>query len=209
MGKFCFSMAGMPPSAFGFRNCKPLGRDEKKAMNDKESIEKQRLRERREEFFHFEEPNDRAEGGVSAAGVGSVGWIPEADRFNTDSAYMEKLEQARRREAEEKFYDARRDASVVREEARWEKMESQEQHQMAIDENCKESRSRKNAGSIPYDVLTLRYHDTDEGNALLEADAHARERQQQRSHLMYDNSNRSGFNPLTGDVNPYGHMSRH
>merc|ERR1712139_264334 len=124
MGNHRSSMA----SEFGFRNCKPLGRDEKKAMNDKESIEKQRLRERREEFFHFEEPNDRAEGGVSAAGVGSVGWIPEADRFNTDSAHMEKQEQAGRRE-----------------EQRWEKMESQEAHQMAIDESCKESRSRKNA----------------------------------------------------------------
>merc|ERR1712072_417806 len=94
---------GTMSSAFGFRNCKPLGRDEKKAMNDKESIEKQRLRERREEFFHFEEPN---------AGVGSVGWIPEADRFNTDSAHMEKQEQAGRREDEERFWDARRDANV-------------------------------------------------------------------------------------------------
>merc|ERR1712093_144892 len=195
-------------SAFGFRNVKPLGRDEKKAMNDKESIEKQRLRERREEFFHFEEPNARAAGGVSAAGVGSVGWIPEADRFNTDSAHMEKQEQAGRREDEERFWDARRDANVRREEQRWEKMESQEAHQMAIDESCKESRSRKNAGSIPYDVLTLRYHDTDDGNALLQADAHARERAAARSHTMYDNSNRTGYNPVTGAVNPYGHMGR-
>merc|ERR1719247_369541 len=81
------------PSASGFRNCVPVGRDERKAANDKESIEKQRLRDRREEFFHFEEPVPRAEGGVSASVPNSVGWIPESDRFNTDSAYMLKKQQ--------------------------------------------------------------------------------------------------------------------
>merc|ERR1712196_85726 len=122
MGKF--TMSG--PSAFGFRNCKPLGRDEKKAMNDKESIEKQRLRERREEYFHFEEPIPRNQGGVSASAPGTVGWTAEADRFNTDSAYMEKMEQKKRREEEEHFWDARRDANVRREEERWGKMEAAE-----------------------------------------------------------------------------------
>merc|ERR1711977_799559 len=104
------SMAAIPPSAFGFRNCRPLGRDEKKAMNDKESIEKQRLRERREEYFHFEEPLSRDQGGVGAAGPGTVGWIPEADRFQTDSALAEKMDQQRQRQNEERFWDARRDA---------------------------------------------------------------------------------------------------
>merc|ERR1711934_388391 len=113
--------AGTMSSAFGFRNCKPLGRDEKKAMNDKESIEKQRLRERREEYFHFEEPLSRAQGGVGAAQPHSVGWIPEADRFNTDSAFAEQQE---RRKGDERFWDARRDASVRREEQRWEHMEA-------------------------------------------------------------------------------------
>merc|ERR1711988_724310 len=115
---------GAMTSAFGFRNCKPLGREEKKAMNDKESIEKQRLRERREEYFHFEEPIQRNEGGVSAAGKGTVGWIPEADRFNTDSAYAEKMEQKKRREEEERFWDARREANVHREETRWTKVKN-------------------------------------------------------------------------------------
>merc|ERR1712205_136489 len=196
------------PSAFGFRNCKPLGRDEKKAMNDKESIEKQRLRERREEYFHFEEPNARKAGGVSAAGVGTVGWIPEAARFNTDSAHSEKMAQAERRQEEERFWDARREANVHREEKRWEQMEQAEEHQMAIDESMKEARSRKNAGSIPYDLLTLRYHDTDDGNKLLETDAHARERQHGRMCQMYDNSNKSGYNPVTGETNPYGKLGR-
>merc|ERR1711912_53285 len=164
-------------SAFGFRNCKPLGRDEKKAMNDKESIEKQRLRERREEYFHFEEPLSRAQGGVGAVEPHTVGWIPEADRFNTDSAFAEKMEQQDRRKKEEHFWDARRESNVRREENRWEKMETQEKHQMAIDENCKDSRSKKNAGSIPYDMLTLRYHDADDGNALLASDLHAKDRQ--------------------------------
>merc|ERR1712146_682456 len=86
MGRKAMSV---PPSAFGFRNVRPLGRDEKKAMNDKESIEKQRLRERREEYFHFEEPIARASGGVSAYAPQTVGWVPEADRFNTD-LHMQK-----------------------------------------------------------------------------------------------------------------------
>jgi len=173
-------------------------------MNDKESIEKQRLRERREEYFHFEEPLSRAQGGVGAAGPGTVGWIPEADRFNTDSAMAEKQDQSHRRQAEERFWDARRDAGVVREEQRWEKMEDQEKRQMAIDASQQESRSKKNAGSIPYDMLTLRYHDTTDGTALLQSDEQSKERAVARSHCLYDNANRSGFNPVTGDTNPYG-----
>merc|ERR1711959_483762 len=118
------------------------------------------------------------------------------------------MAQKQRREEEERFWDARRDASVRREETRWQQMEQVEQHQAQIDENCQESRSRKNAGSIPYDLVTLRYHDTDDGNALLAADHHARERAQMRTHAMYDNANRTGYNPLTGQINPYGHMGR-
>merc|ERR1711871_869080 len=118
------------------------------------------------------------------------------------------MAQRQRREGEERFWDARRDANVRREETRWQQMEHAEQHQAAIDENCQESRSRKNAGSIPYDLVTLRYHDTEDGNALLAADADARTRQQARTELMYDNANRSGYNPVTGDVNPFGKMGR-
>merc|ERR1711959_770974 len=102
-------------SAFGFRNVRPIGR---------------------EEYFHFEEPLSRADGGVGAAGPGTVGWIPEAERFANDVAGQEKVEQQARRQAEERFWDARRDANVNREERRWEKMEDQERHQMAIDANC-------------------------------------------------------------------------
>lgn len=87
-------------------------------------------------------------------------------------------------------------------------MEDAEKHQSMVDDNCQESRSRKNAGSIPYDLLTLRYHDTDEGAALLGADAAARSRSKFRSNCMYDNANRSGFNPVTGDVNPLGMKGR-
>merc|ERR1711959_30062 len=114
------------------------------------------------------------------------------------------MAQKQRREEEERFWDARRDASVRREETRWQQMEQVEQHQAQIDENCQESRSRKNAGSIPYDLVTLRYHDTDDGNALLAADRDARERAKGRTEAMYDNANRSGYNPVTGDVNPFG-----
>jgi len=62
-----------------------------------------------------------------------------------------------RREAEENFWDARRDANVRREERRWGEMEAAEEHQAQIEENTQESRSRKNAGSIPYDPVTLRF----------------------------------------------------
>ena len=55
---------------------RPVGREERKASNDKESIEKQRLRDRREEYFQFEEPLARNLGGVSAANPGTIGWVP-------------------------------------------------------------------------------------------------------------------------------------
>ena len=144
---------------------RPVGREERKAANDKESIEKQRLRDRREEYFQFEEPLARNLGGVSAANPGTVGWVPgesvcpshpatdpicspiaEAERFNNDSAGMLKSDQAAERQGQENFYDARRDSNVRREETRWESMEQQEQRNAEIEAQCAESRSRKNAG---------------------------------------------------------------
>eukprot|EP00658_Telonema_sp_P-2_P063650 TRINITY_DN5240_c0_g1_i16.p1 TRINITY_DN5240_c0_g1~~TRINITY_DN5240_c0_g1_i16.p1 ORF type:complete len:242 (-),score=84.25 TRINITY_DN5240_c0_g1_i16:192-872(-) len=199
-----FAMA----SSHGFRNCAPVGREERKAANDKESIEKQRLRDRREEFFAFEEPVPRAEGGVSASVPGSVGWIPESDRFNTDSAYMLRAHQEGERQVTEDFYDARREATVRREEERWERMETEESKNAEIDANCAESRSRKNAGSAPFDLLTLQYHDTPAGENLASLDQGARERQFARSSQMYDNANRSGFNPVTGESNAYHSSNR-
>ena len=46
----------------------------------------------------------------------------------------------------EDFYDARRNANVRREEQRWDQMEQQEQRIAEVEQNCAESRSRKNAG---------------------------------------------------------------
>merc|ERR1711865_403094 len=201
--KMSIAAPGYPPSAFGFKNVRPIGREERKAANDKESIEKQRLRERREEYCQYEEPLARNLGGVSAANPGTVGWVPEAERFNSDSAGLLKVNQAAERQAQENFYDARRDSNVRREETRWESMEDQERRNAEIEAECAESRSRKNAGSAPFDMLTLQYHDTEAGEQLAAADQGARDRAVGRQHAMYDNANRSGFNPLTGGDNPY------
>jgi len=43
------------------------------------------------------------------------------------------MEAKERREAEENFWDARREASVRREEGRWESMEAAEDHQAQIE----------------------------------------------------------------------------
>merc|ERR1712167_393253 len=69
--------------------------------------------------------------------------IAEADRFNTDSAGMLKLDQAHERQVQENFYDARRESNVRREETRWENMEAQERKNAEIEQQCAESRSRK------------------------------------------------------------------
>jgi len=203
---------------FGLQVSRPTNLYALKALQLREKVfqwiaraktsQKQRLRERKEEYFQFEEPIARAEGGVSAACPGSVGWIPEAARFNTDPAGMLRQAQAKERQGMEDFYDARRDSSIRREEARWESMEEQERRNAEAEAHCAESRSRKNAGSAPFDMVTLQYHDTEAGKALAEADQGARSRQQARSKQMYDNANRSGFNPVTGGDNPYHSSNR-
>eukprot|EP00656_Telonema_subtile_P055857 TRINITY_DN8781_c0_g1_i2.p1 TRINITY_DN8781_c0_g1~~TRINITY_DN8781_c0_g1_i2.p1 ORF type:complete len:117 (+),score=20.01 TRINITY_DN8781_c0_g1_i2:82-432(+) len=106
------------------------------------------------------------------------------------------------------FHDARRTAHVDREEGRWQQMEGEEARLAALDASSAESRSRKNAGSAPFDLLTLQYHDTPAGESLASADQGARVRQFARSAQMYDNANRSGFNPLTGEDNAYHSSNR-
>merc|ERR1712070_1353358 len=80
--------AAAPPLGYVV-NVQPQTRKERQAQSFREDLEKMRLRQRRENYCHYEE------GGIVQPAE-SLGYISEADRFVTDIAGVNKTE----REAE-------------------------------------------------------------------------------------------------------------
>merc|ERR1712032_1739631 len=65
------------------KNIQPMSRKERLSHQHREDLEKMRLRQRRENFCHYEENS-------MTQPPGSLGFISEAERFVTDVAAVEK-----------------------------------------------------------------------------------------------------------------------
>ena len=91
--------------------------------------------------------------------------------------------------------DAKRAALIEREEARWQQIErAQEAERSKWDRIRNEgARNRTNVNSVPYNPVTLRYNDNEEGVICRKSDNLVRLVNARR---FYTSGN-SGFNPIT------------
>lgn len=168
-------------------------RHERKGEMHKEDLEKMRLRQRRECYYHHEEvslvqPPD------------SLGYIPESERFITDVAAVEKMERDREIARKEQMYHNKRTERVMNEEQRLKAMEAEYEQDTAHQEVMRQEGSfcRSNKTSMPYDPISLQYGEGRDGECLKYSD----EALKYRSALRADNLQRrtnAGFNPITGE----------
>ena len=161
-----------------FRNVQSRSRQERRNLMDKETREKQRLSERRGGYHHYEDL-----GMVTVPTPEACGFCSERERFQKDFAYYE-------RERRQIIYQKKENALVQKqerlsrqEEARWDGIESQyrrDEERLAI-QRAEGKKARRNAQSVPYDPITLKYRETLEGARLRNADHHIKHRAAMRS----------------------------
>lgn len=182
-----------PPELGQVHNIPAKTRQERKGEVHKEDLEKMRLRQRRECYYHHEEvslvqPPD------------SLGYIPESDRFITDAAAVEKTERDRQIARKEQIFHNKRLGRAATEEQRWKSMEAEYEEDAALQLQIRQEGAfcRSSKTSMPYDPVTLKYGEGRDGDCLRYSD----EALKYRSALRADNLQRrtnSGFNPITGE----------
>lgn len=158
----------LPPGGFRdtpFNNIRPRTRAEKRAAQDRERLEKDRLRSRRFGHQQYQDP-----GAVVAPAtdptVASYG--DAANRFRRDFAAEEKERKAELHAKKQAELDRRRLQDAEREAARWAEMDARDAaererlQQLRLDGG----KARKNRSALPYDSVRMLYHGTPDGEAL-------------------------------------------
>tara|TARA_A100001015_G_C14772671_1_gene625889 strand:- start:136 stop:789 length:654 start_codon:yes stop_codon:yes gene_type:complete len=177
-----------------FHNVQARTRKSRRDRESKETLEKSRLEQRRECHFKYENL-----GKLTEMKPGSLGFASNSDRFQTDTSGEEYLGRQTAIHGRKAMLDAKRAALIEREEARWQQIERAQEAERAKWNKIREegARNRTNVNSVPYNPVTLRYNDNEEGDDLRKSDNLVRVRAAQRAKILHDRGN-SGFNPITG-----------
>jgi len=176
-------------------NIAPLTRKERLSQQYREDLEKMRLRARREKYCRYEE------GGLEQPPE-SLGYIPEAERFITDIAAIEKSDRDGAFARKQQIHFNKRLQRAENEEQRWRTIEMQhniEETRMAeMRDNATFARSNKT--SMPYNPINLRYDDGQDGDRLRYSDESLRYRGALRAEHLQQRMTSTGYNPITGEV---------
>ncbi|RHY95725.1 hypothetical protein DYB37_005523 [Aphanomyces astaci] len=182
-----------------FKNIQARTRDERKAVRDKETWEKDRLRARKEGYIRVDTSISGSAMTVQAAG--SQGYMSDADRFHTDVAGEEKVVRESRIAKHQMSYDTRRRDNQVREDQRWKAMDEKATEEKKRWDHLRDDggKARRNKSSCQFNPITLKYNDGKDGERLKQADTEIRHRASVRAANLQFNSSRGGINPITGD----------
>lgn len=190
------------PSAFGYRNIRPLSRSDRRALKDKVALEQGRIMSRtgyQARMHQKYAPTHSSQ--LTSSEPGSVGFLSDADRFHSDTAGEEKLLRDRAVTRRRQVIETLRKRAMDREEQRWTTME---EAQTRDDDYWKRvqdlgMRDRKNKSSCPYDMLTLQYRDTLEGEQCRLGDEMVKYRAKLRTHnMVMQGDTRVDYDILTG-----------
>jgi hypothetical protein len=192
--------------AEGFQNVVPKTRAQRRAVRDKESLEKNRLRGR------FGGTYARATRTQDFPGAGHThttmdpraqGFITEANRFITGGFEIaHEASSIRDKEINHRhsLHEQRREANAARDEQRWQRLDK-----LAADDDDRWERyradggkARRNKGSVPFDVIKLGYNNTYDGDCLRVNDQNMKRRSALRALHLQHRQNASGYNPVTG-----------
>jgi len=174
-------------------NIQPQTRKERQAQSFRDDLEKMRLRQRRENYCVYEE------GGVDQP-EGSLGFISEADRFVTDIAAVNKAERDAEFHRKEQMYYNRRITKAEGEEQRWRTIEMTHQLEQKRMEEMRANNAfaRSNKTSMPYNPISLRYDDGNDGERLRFSDDSLRYRGALRAEHLQRRQTSTGYDPITG-----------
>ncbi|CEL96000.1 unnamed protein product [Vitrella brassicaformis CCMP3155] len=179
---------------------KPRTRAERNALRDRESLEKERLRNRTGGFHRYEDPGNLIQ---PIKDDPKNPTLPNPiDRFvrTAEVAELEREDRKREQGKRDQFHENRRMSRESREEQRWRRMEEREECDKQRVQNLQmySQKAFKNRSGAPFDIVTLRYDQSEEGRRLQHADLMAQYREKVRAtNLAY--RNHAGFNPILGE----------
>lgn len=198
-----------------FNNIEPRTREERAALKDKEKIEEYRLKQRIGGYHKYV---DNAQ--VNQPDPISSHYLPEHDRFDKDFAAADKKKREEEYQRKLEAIERKRVEKFERDLQRWKYMdeeENREKHRLEY-MNDHYLTGNKNKGGAAYNVISLDYDNSNEGQRLKRRDDDAKVRALVRSKNIDMRSN-CGYNVLTGDqrsgvyvpphetYNPYEHSN--
>ena len=183
----------------GFKNITARTRDERKAVKDKETWEKDRLRARKEGFIRVD--TSIAGSAMTEQVHGSQGHMSDADRFHTDTAGEEKMARENRNAKHQIVHEMKRRDNQQREVQRWKTMEIKDVEEKQKWDRLREDgrKALRNKSSCDFNPITLKYNDGKDGQRLIKADNEIRHRASLRAQNLQNHNSRAGINPITGD----------
>lgn len=132
---------------------------------------------------------------------GSLSYIPEADRFITDVAGVEKSERDQAITKSEQIVYAKRMERAEAESKRWGTIQLQHELEAKRMQDMRDNASfaRSNKTSMPYNPINLRYDDGTDGDRLRFSDENLRYRGALRAEHLQARQTSTGYNTLTGE----------
>ena len=178
-----------------FNNIEPRTREERAALKDKEKIEDYRLKQRIGGYHKYV---DNAQ--ISQPDPISSHFISEAERFDKDFASYDKKVREVEHQKKLETVERKRVEKFERDLQRWKYMDDEENRDKHRLEYMNEHylTGKKNKGGAAYNVISLEYDHSNEGNRLRKRDDDAKVRALVRSKNIDMRSN-CGYNILTGD----------
>lgn len=196
-----------------FNNIEPRTREERAALKDKEKIEDYRLKQRIGGYHKYV---DNAQ--VSQPDPISSHFISEAERFDKDFASHDRKVREQEHQRKLEMIERKRVEKFERDLTRWKYMDDEESRDKHRLEYMNEHylTGKKNKGGAAYNVISLEYDTSNDGQRLKKRDDDAKVRALVRSKNIDMRSN-CGYNIMTGDhrsgvyvpqhevYNPYEH----
>jgi len=189
-----------------FKNIAPRTRSQRRAIQDKESLEKDRLKHR---FGGKDSKATRAQDFSDSSHTHTTmhpqaqGYCPDAQRFicgGFDVAGEEKVRREQHVVHQHHVDERRREATAVREETRWASIDQQakEEEEKWIKFREHGGKAQRNKSSVPFHPITLKYNDGQDGDRLRQHDQVIHYRAGLRAQNLHKRNNAAGFNPITG-----------
>ncbi len=188
-----------------FNNIESRTREERAALKDKEKIEDYRLKQRIGGYHKYV---DNAQ--VSQPDPVSSHYLSEAERFDKDFATHDKKVREVEYQKKLEVIERKRVEKFERDLNRWKYMDQEEDRDKHRLEYMNEHylTGKKNKGGAAYNVISLDYDNSNEGNVLKKRDDDAKVRALVRSKNIDMRSN-CGYNILTGDQRPGVNVPSH
>ncbi|DAZ95961.1 TPA: hypothetical protein N0F65_009262 [Lagenidium giganteum] len=160
--------APAPPPIYN--NIPARTREQRIAVRDKETWEKDRLRMRK--GGHVRIDTSVTGSAMLVYAPNSQGYMCDADRFHTDTAGEEKLQREEHNARVKISQEKKRYDSVHREISRWKEMDAATALEEKKWEHYRQigTKALRNKGGEAYNPITLRYNDGKDGERLKQAD---------------------------------------